>query len=156
MAVFEAGQALEMAMQIEEDGEIFYEAAAEKSSDAEVAALFQDLAERERAHYHVFEDMAEEVAPPPEPSREDEVGDYVSFLRVALDRAVFAGPDKALRLAERAGERETALRAAMGFEKDTMLFYYELREMVDDADRAVITDIIREEKQHLRRLARLV
>lgn len=156
MAVFQAGQALEMAMKIEEDGEAFYRAAARESPDAEIVALFEDLAERERAHYQVFETMAERVAPPPEPSREDEVGDYVSFLRVALDRAVFAGPDKALRLAEQAGERETALRAAMGFEKDTMLYYYELREMVDDADRAVITDIIREEKQHLRRLANMV
>jgi rubrerythrin len=43
----------------------------------------------------------------------------------------------------------------MGFEKDTMLFYYDLREMVDETDRATITDIINEEKQHLRRLAKM-
>ncbi len=156
MAVFKAAHALEMAMKIEQDGEAFYEAAAEKTGDADVAALFQDLAGRERAHYQVFKGMADEVGPPPEPSREEEVGDYESFLRVALNRAVFTGPDKALRLAEQAGERETALRAAMGLEKDTMLFYYDLREMVNDADRAIISEIIREEKQHLRRLAQMV
>lgn len=155
MAVFEASQALEMALQIEENGEAFYEAAADRSEDSEVAELFEELATRERRHYEVFEDMAEAVGPPPEPSRE-EIGDYTSFLQVALSHAVFEGPDKALRMAEEARDRDAALRAAMGFEKDTMLFYYDLREMVDDADRATITDIINEEKQHLRRLAKML
>jgi rubrerythrin len=154
MAVFEASQALEMALQIEENGEAFYKAAADRSDDFEIAALFEELAARERRHYEVFEDMAEAVGPPPEPSGE-EIGDYTSFLQVALDHAVFEGPDKALRMAEEARDRDAALRAAMGFEKDTMLFYYDLREMVDDADRATITDIINEEKQHLRRLAKM-
>ena len=155
MAVFEASQALEMALQIEENGEAFYKAAADRSDDFELAALFEELAARERRHYEVFESMAGVAEPPPEPSGE-EIGDYASFLQVALDHAVFEGPDKALRMAEEARDRDAALRAAMGFEKDTMLFYYDLREMVDDADRATITDIIDEEKQHLRRLATMV
>lgn len=154
MAVFEASQALDMAMQVEENGEAFYEAAATRSDDAEVKGLFEELATLERRHYEVFEDMAQTEGSPPEPSGE-EVGDYASFLRVALNHAVFDGPDKALRMAEEASDRDVALRAAMGFEKDTMLFYYDLREMVDDADRATITDIINEEKQHLRRLAKM-
>ncbi len=156
MAVFKAVQALEMAMQIEENGEAFYEAAADKSDDTEVAALFRDLAARERAHYEVFDRMAQGVEPAPKPTREEEVGDFASFVEAALDRAVFAGPDKALRLAEKAADRDTALRAAMGLEKDTLLFYYDLREMVSDTDRDAISDIIGEEKQHLRRLANLV
>lgn len=141
-------------MKIEEDGEAFYKAAAEKSDDREIMELFEDLAGRERRHYEVFEDMAREVGPPPEPSGE-EIGDYASFLKVALDHAVFVGPDKALRMAEEASNREAALRAAMGFEKDTLLFYYDLREMVDETDRATISDVINEEKQHLRRLAKM-
>lgn len=155
MAVFEASEALEMAIKIEENGEAFYKAAAERSDDVEVAELFEELAGRERAHREIFEEMARAVGPAPEPSGE-EVGDYASFVQVALDHAVFAGPDKALRIAEEATDRGAALRAAMGFEKDTMLFYYDLREMVDDADRATISDIINEERQHLRRLAKMV
>lgn len=155
MAVFDASQALDMAMRIEENGEAFYRASAGHVDDAELAELFEDLAGREQAHYRVFEEMAEGTAPSPQPSGE-EVGDYTSFLEVALDHALFAGPDKALRMAEEAHDRPAALRAAMGFEKDTMLFYYDLREMVDDADRAIVSDIIHEEKQHLRRLAKMV
>ena len=61
--------------------------------------------------------------------------------------------DKALALAKQANDRETALRAALGFEKDTLLFFYDLREMVSKADRESISNVIREEKKHVRRLA---
>lgn len=152
MPVFAAAQALQMAVKIEEHGAAFYRAAIERSDDVQIRELFEDLADRERAHRAVFEGMAERVGTVPEPSGSD-VGDYASFLEVALDHAVFSGPDKALKMAERADDRAAALQAAMGFEKDTMLFYYDLREMVSASDRKVITHIIREEKQHLRRLA---
>lgn len=155
MAIVSAGQALEMAVRIEEHGEVFYRAAGENSDDAEVKELFEDLANRERAHRGVFERMAEGVEPPPDPAG-SEVGDYESFLKVALENAVFSGPDKALRMAEEADDRTSVLRAAMGLEKDTLLFYYDLREMVDENDRETVSDIIREEKKHLRRLASVV
>jgi len=155
MAVFQAGQALEMAMGMEVNGEAFYRAVSEKTDDEALRGLFQELASQERAHYKVFERMAQGVEEAPHMG-EQAVEEYEVYVEVALDQAVFRGEDKALRLAERAEDRETALRAAMGLEKDTMLFYYDLREMVDEADREVITDIIREERQHLARLAKMV
>jgi rubrerythrin len=155
MAVFGAAQALEMAMGIEVNGEAFYRAASEKSDDAELKELFEDLASQERGHYKLFQRMAREVELGPE-LPEQEAEDYQAFLEVALDQAVFDGEDKALRMAERADDRDAALRVAMGLEKDTMLFYYDLREMVGESDRETISAIIREEKKHLARLARMV
>ncbi|MFW6082664.1 MAG: ferritin-like domain-containing protein [Chloroflexota bacterium] len=155
MAVFAASQALDMAVKLEENGEAFYRAAAETRSENELQELFEDLAGRERSHRQVFERMAAEVEEAPEPPPA-EVGDYASFLEVALNHAVFSGPDKALSIAEEAEDRTAVLRAAMGFEKDTLLFYYDLREMVGEKDRDVVSDIIREEKQHLQRLAKQV
>ncbi len=155
MAVFTASQALEMAVRIEEHGESFYRAAAEKSDESEIRELFEDLADRECSHREVFQAMAADVCETPKESP-SEVGDYASFLQVALDNAVFSGPDKALHMAEQAEDRTAVLRAAMGLEKDTMLFYYDLREMVSQKDRKVILGVINEEKQHLRRLAELV
>ncbi|HEY72223.1 MAG TPA: rubrerythrin, partial [Thermoflexia bacterium] len=38
----------------------------------------------------------------------------------------------------------------------TLLFFYDLRDMVAEADRGAISNIIREEKMHLRRLARML
>jgi rubrerythrin len=152
MAVFTATEALEMALNIEKNGEIFYNEVAEKSADSDVKALFEDLAAQERAHYQVFQKMLGTAEPAPE-LQATEYDEYQAYLQVALDNALFAGPDKALALAKEAQDAETALRAAMGFEKDTMLFFYDMREMVSEADREAITGVIREEKKHLRRLA---
>jgi len=152
MAVFTAAEGLEMAMEIEKNGEAFYNEIAGKSADPEVKSLFESLALQERGHYQVFQKMLGDVKPAPDlPAAEYD--QYQTYVQVALENALFAGPDKASSLAKQAEDRETALRAALGFEKDTLLFFYDLRDMVAEADRDAISSIIREEKKHLRRLA---
>ncbi len=153
MALFTAVEAFEMAMEIEKNGEVFYNAVATKATDAGVKTLFQELAAQEQKHYAVFQKMAGNVKDAPSLSAA-EYDEYDVYLKAALDSALFAGPDKALALAEQAKDRQTALRMALGFEKDTLLFFYDLREMTNKADQAAISDIIREEKGHLQRLAR--
>jgi rubrerythrin len=153
MGIFSAAEALEMAMEIEKNGQLFYETAAAKVTDPDVKALFAELAVQEQKHYLVFQKMAGTVS--------GEIGrlagehdEYRLYLQAALDNALFAGPDKALALAEQAQDRQTALRAAIGFEKDTLLFFYDLREMASEADRGAISGIIGEEKMHLQRLTK--
>jgi rubrerythrin len=55
-------------------------------------------------------------------------------------------------MAQQARDQQTALRAAVGSEKDTLLFFYDLGEMVGEAERKTVASIIQEEKAHLRRL----
>ncbi len=153
MAVFTAAQGLEMAMEIEENGEAFYTAVAAETSIPGVSDLFEFLAAQERGHYKLFKKPLGRVEPGPE-MLAPEQDEYSMYLHVALDQALFSGPDKALANARKAGDRETAVRIALGFEKDTLLFFYDLREMVSDQDRDTITRIINEEKSHVRRLAR--
>jgi rubrerythrin len=151
MAMLTAADVLQWAMEIEKNGKAFYDAAGAKSADPEVRALFEDLAVQEQGHYEVFRKMlgASSAAGPSTLDHDA----YQAYLQVALNKALFAGPDKALALAENAEDRESALQAAIGFEKDTLLFFYDLRDMVSDAERGTVTAIIQEEKGHLRRLA---
>jgi rubrerythrin len=155
MAVFTAAEALEMALEIEKNGEVFYNAAAAKSDDSEIKMLFEDLAAQEQIHYRVFQKMLGGVGSAPALPA-GEYDQYQAYMQAALDNALFTGEDKALALAARATDRETALRAALGFEKDTMLFFYDLREMVGEADKGAISRVIGEERQHVRRLAALL
>lgn len=152
MGIFAAAEALEIAMQIEQNGEAFYAAVAAKAADPIVKKLFEELAAQEQKHYAVFEKMAGTVSGAASPSA-PEYDEYQVYLQAALDHALFAGPDKALALAEHARDRQTALRTAIGFEKDTLLFFYDLREMMSETERKAVDGIIREEKVHLRRLA---
>ena len=157
MAILTAVEALRWAMETEEKGEIFYSAVAAKSADPEVKATFEDLAAQERGHYLTFKKRLEEVKPDPDLSGIGfEYEEYQTYLQVALADALFVGPDKGTMLARQAEDRETALQAAMGFEKDTLLFFNDLREMVSAADREVVSAIIDEEKAHLRRLAKML
>ena len=159
MTLFTAAQAIEMALEIEKNGEMFYKEVAAKSTDPDVKALFEDLAIQEQGHYGVFQRMLGRIDPDARPATaypSAYYDEYQAYVHVAMEDALFAGPDKALALAAKAEDRETALRAALGFEKDTMLFFYDLRDMVGEAEREAVSGVIREEQKHLRRLARML
>jgi rubrerythrin len=79
--------------------------------------------------------------------------DYLAYLQVTVQSAFFEGEDKALAAAEDVASEQEAIRKAMGFEKETLLFFHDLRDMVSAGDKATLTKIINEEKKHLRRLA---
>ncbi len=157
MSAFTAAQALEMAMQIERNGEAFYRAAITKASDPQVKALFADLALAEQKHFAIFREMA---GHPGEALRTGDGvtagDDYGSYVEAALDNALFGGPDKALAMAEQARDWRLALQAAIGFEKDTLLFFFDLRDLVGEEDRPTLSAIIGEEKGHLHRLASML
>ena len=152
MAAFSAAEAIEMAMEIEKNGEVYYNEVVANSTDPEVKALFEDLAIQEQGHYRLFKAMLGKSESVPG-LVSDEYDEYKAYLAAALDNALFAGPDKALALAQKAKDKDTALRAALGFEKDTLLFFYDLREIVAEKDRPAIAGVIQEEKKHVRRLA---
>ncbi len=155
MAVFTAAQALEMAMQIEKNGEAFYHAAAAKAEDPGAQDLFRELARQEQRHYVAFQKMAAPLGSIHEaPTSANE--EYQYYLKATLEGHLFSGPDKALAVADKAEDATLALQGAIGFEKDTLLFYYDLRDLVDESDREVLGDIILEEKSHVQRLARML
>jgi rubrerythrin len=155
MAVFTAAEAINMALRVEQNGEAFYTAAADKAQDAQVKALLADLALQERGHYRVFQKLAGSAGQAPAlPAADWE--QYDEYVQAALSNALFAGPDKALAAAAGARDTQETLRVALGFEKDTLLFFYDLRDVAPEADRPLVDQIIREEKRHARRLAALL
>ena len=87
---------------------------------------------------------------------DDEWDEYQMYLQATVQSAFFEGPDKALTVAKDVQSEKEALRMAMSFEKETMLFFHDLRDMASDADQEIIERIIAEERQHLKRLAGLV
>jgi rubrerythrin len=70
--------------------------------------------------------------------------------------SLFERPYGALSQVAVVTRQSEALLAALGFEKETLLFYYELREVLRDAGRLVLDDIIQEEKRHIRRLSEVL
>ena len=152
MSVIPAQMVLQWALEIERNGETFYRAVASVAQDRDVKTLFQDLAYQEERHYRTFERMLAKV---PETSSGAETADYRAFMQNALSGALI-GPDKGMERARQAETEEQALRAAMAFEKDTLLFFYELANAVPADQTAAIRAIIDEERDHLRQLSRVL
>jgi rubrerythrin len=155
MAILRAADIVEMAMELEKSGEAFYRAVAAKATTPELRALFVDLAEQEVRHYAAFSKLSAVVRDKPIMLAE-EWDEYLDYLDATVQSAFFEGPDKALAAAESATSAQQAIGMAMAFEKETMLFFHDLRDIAAGRDEEVIARIIDEERTHLRRLASML
>ena len=155
MGFLVASDIVDLAMQLEKTGEKYYRAVAKKTKAPKTRALFEDLADQEVKHYQVFSQLAQRVKDRPLLS-DPEWDDYVRYLSTTVQSAFFEGPDKALAAAEQVADAREAVRLAMGFEKETLLFFFDLRDAVRGENREFVDKIVTEEKAHLRRLAEML
>lgn len=153
MPQFFGDDIVEIAMQLELNGKAFYTAAAQKAIDPAIRALFQDLALQEQAHYEVFKNLLGNVIETP--TSQGQVDEATAYLRVVLEKTFFKG-EAPLAQAEEANSDREALGMAIDFEKDTLLFYYDLRDQVVESQRGLVDRVIAEEKRHIQRLASLI
>jgi rubrerythrin len=114
--------------------------------------LFEELAAQEERHYFAYQSMSAGPAKSIDAPL-DEYDEYQVYLREVMGSTMLGEPDKALAVVAQAQDPQIIVQTAIGLEKDTLLFFYDLHEMVGEADRKTIEAIIQEEKSHLRRLA---
>ena len=148
---FNADEILEMAEQIERNGARFYRKAAELVKDAAVSKLLQDLAVWEDGHERAFATMRAGLAHQErEPRVFDPEHETSMYLRAMADGHVF---DARVDPADTLTGKESAadiLRMAIGQEKDSIVFYTGLKEIIPQtAGRERIEEIIKEEMGHI-------
>jgi rubrerythrin len=144
-------EVMEMAIQTEEGGKLFYDMVAGQCGDEKLRELFRFLAAEEDKHIRVFKDIAGSVRTPVDeaPQNWEEVAQY---LKAVTDSRYFLGRDKALSLARACTTTETAIHSAIAFEKETLLFYLEAADMISGPNRQAVERLIQEERAHVRRL----
>lgn len=149
MTVFNAGDVLQFAIRIEENGEKFYRDAEKAAKDEVAKQLFKRLANEEVAHKAFFQKMYEQ-SDCPVGEFEDEAGEYMSYLRTFIDgRAVFEPSAVA------GGDVKAILDAAIQRELNSVLYYEGLKESVSDDTLKLIDDVIAEERRHFAMLSDL-
>ena len=144
-----------LAVETEKAGRQFYEQAAGKAVSAPVRELFRFLAGEEVKHERAFAGLYAKLKEQPVelPYDWDEL---TAYLKVITDSRFFLGPDKALALAQAAKNEQEALESALQFEKETLLFYLETARLVAEPHRAVIGEIARQERHHIRLLSEMM
>ncbi len=150
---FSADEIFAMAEQIERNGVKFYRRAAEAQHDSRLRQMLLDLADWEQQHVNIFTAMRAELAAKGGAVRLEPGTEADLYLRALADGRVFdvkGDPSGKLTGDESPGE---ILRTAIGLEKDSIVFYVGMKEMVSSqADKDRVGAIIREEMRHVSQL----
>jgi rubrerythrin len=151
MPVFNVDEIFEMAIRMEQNGGAFYRKAAEQHAGTPAAEQLLALAGMEAEHEATFRAMRNtQKAPPADPSAFDPDGLGQRYLDALADGSGAEGSDAARAALSGNESLAEILRIAVGLEKNAILFYIGLKDLVPDADgQRTVQAIIDEEKAHV-------
>jgi len=156
MGVFFSGEELvRIAVQNEETGYAFYVMARDKAKSSKMRDFFDYLAEQEKVHREKFLRLADTIRNSTRPGEPADRGEIDQYIKAMTDNSLFEGENKNIVMASKASEESSAVNFAIGFEKDTLLFFYQLEELVHSIHKPMVQIIIIEEKEHIRKLAEM-
>ncbi len=147
--MFSVREIIDMAIQIERNGEGYYREALEKISEPSLESLLLFLADQEHEHARWFEDLKNRVKVSTGAGEVAEVdGELLQRLvgsqRFSLDDVDVTELEGVKRL----------LEVSIELEKDTILFYQMLQAFIDDPDTLEgLNEIIAEENRHIQMLS---
>jgi rubrerythrin len=151
-SVFSLEDILDIAIQLEKNGEKVYRQAAERANQTSLRAFMVWMADQEAAHAKWFEQLkvgAGKIAGDPDLVKmgkhllEDVLGEH-SFSLEDLDLA-------------RLENLQELIEVTIEFEKDTALFYEMLAAFIQEKEsRALLSRIIEEEHRHVRMLQEFI
>lgn len=152
--LFNKEDLLKVAMEIEKNGGAFYRKQAGLTKNQDIEFTFNWLASQEDEHLKTFTGLLHTVEL--KPSKGAVTDDYMSYLTALAQSYVFSKDMVEASHVEMADKPSKALRFALDMERDSILFYHELKEVVRDQDQAILEKIINEERTHVKKLRELM
>ena len=144
MEKFSIREIIEQAVQTEKLGYEFYTMMSEKFREEDgLCKLFADLATKEQRHEKAFRELLE-IIKDEEIENMEETADY---LRAIVESEFFLGKSKSLPAMQFIKTAEDAVDFAIGFEKETLLYFHGLKKAVKEKE--VVEEIINEERSHI-------
>ena len=151
--IFRVSEIVEMAIDEEHNGYHFYKALEARAETDPVKTAAARLAEEEQGHEKAFialKDRLSTYIPP-----ESYPGEYADYVGALVEGRAFPSEEEAAALA-RAGSDADAVRSAIHFEKNTLLFMSEMQRLVPESERETVEVLMDEERGHLVDLSRLL
>ncbi|MDY6792718.1 MAG: ferritin family protein [Thermodesulfobacteriota bacterium] len=154
---FNAAEIFEVAIRIEENGAAFYRKAAQLQADASNQDFLGKLASMEDVHKVTFVEMKDRITEAEKSQTVfDPHGELSLYLSSMADSHGGEGSPAAADSLTGKETMEEIISIAIGLEKNSILFYLGLRDMVPPKlGREKIDDIIREERKHIAQLTTL-
>lgn len=151
--IFSASEVVQIGIQIEKNGRDFYEVLKGKSSMEKVREVFSFLSGEEERHIKVFEGIlgkAEGYVPP-----ESYPGELLNYINALAAEYIFTQEGKGKLIASAVKNDKEATGIAIGFEKDSIIFYEGMKGMVASYEAKVVNELIQQEQAHLVKLTEL-
>jgi len=142
-----------LAVQTEQSGEAFYRQAQARAQDADAQKLFAYLADEEMRHRALFDSLEPEALIVPSAVIDWE--QETAYIRATVAREFFGATAPIRAISDKASTHDM-IGQAIAFERQTLLFFYELRDLAVATSADIITRIIQEEKAHVRSLSRML
>jgi rubrerythrin len=146
---FNVSEILEMAIEIERNGQKFYKKAAQIVAGSDVKKFLLDIADMEVRHEKIFREMKEQITEK-EVKVFDPDNEASLYLQAMADGNVF---DLKTDLSRKLTGKESVdqiFRMAVQAEKDSIVYYVGLEDYVDDKGaKEKVDKIIEEEKGHI-------
>jgi len=151
--IFAGSEIVELGIQIEKNGRDFYNALVKLSKNQRAKETFKYLAGEEEKHIAVFRKILDSVHKYEPP--ESYPGEYFAYMNALASEYVFTQEHKGDETAKRTKSDKEAINLGIGFEKDSILFYEGMKEVVPPYDHKIVHELIIQEQDHLRQLSDL-
>ncbi len=148
---FHANEIAEAAVEIERKGQAFYIRVAAMVENEEVKKLFEHLAKEEAKHEVIFSNLKDRLGEVELPAWSTEA-EYAEYVDALITSHTLFNDELVTKYVENATDAESAIHLAMSFEKDTLLFFMEMKELVPDSEKEAVQSCSDEERLHLRQL----
>jgi rubrerythrin len=147
---FNADDIFEIAKQLERNGAEFYRFAAKAAKDDNARELLLSLAAMEDDHQKIFTQMHSQLTASEKTATVfDPEGEAAGYLKALAESRVFF--EKKIDTSS----MEAILKDAITAEKDSIVFYLGMREVVPEKQgRSRLDDVIKEEMGHIRLLSK--
>ncbi|MFO7645960.1 MAG: ferritin family protein [Desulfosarcina sp.] len=147
---FNADEIFEMAEQIERNGAAFYSKAAADVTDPDERRFLSDLATMELDHEKTFSAMRRQLSQAEKAQTAfDPQNEALAYLKALADTRIFFKKEIDTT------SMQAILKAAILAEKDSIVFYLGMKDLVPDSlGHSRLDDIIREEMSHIKLLSR--
>jgi len=152
---FNAEEVFQIGIDIEKNGKRFYEKAVDLVDNRDVKAMLASLPQEEIEHVKTFKELKAQL---PKAATKETIWDpdhkMNQYLRMMADMNIFRSGLDVEKQLSRIKTHEDALRLAIQFEKDSIVFYTAMQDATEDSKgREFIGQLIDEEKKHLKKLA---
>jgi len=146
-------EVIEAAVSIEENGYAFYKSVEGAIDDKDVKDVFSFLAGEENRHIVAFKKIYEGIDDQEDTIIDDE--DSSNYIKALAEKNVFTKKDAANDLVKNIKTPFDAINLALNFERDSILFFNEIKSFVSQDNRDLINKLIKEEHDHIVKLHKL-